>query len=130
MNQQIIGGQLTLPNGTSLPLSKAVRAGDYIFLSGQLGLGPDGKLVGEDISSQTRQTLENIKTLLKEAGCDLTDVIKATVWLTNVQDFTDFNKIYAAYFSTNPPARSAVCSSLMIPAAKVEVEVIAFHPAS
>ena len=128
MHHKLIGGQLSLPNGTKLPLSKAARAGDFVFLSGQLGLGPDGKLAGEDVKAQTRQTIENIKSLLAEAGCELSDVMKATVWLTNTGDFAAFNEVYAEYFSTNPPPRSAVCSALMLPGALVEIEVVAYHP--
>ena len=130
MHHTLIGGQLALPNGTKLPLSKAARAGDFVFLSGQLGLGADGKLAGDDIKTQTRQTIENIKSLLTEAGSDLSDVIKATVWLTDTGNFAAFNEIYAEYFSTNPPPRSAVCSALMLPGALVEIEVIAYCPES
>ena len=128
MDHKIIGGQLALADGTKLPISKAVRAGDYVFLSGQLGLGADGKLVGDDISSQTKQTMENIKNLLADAGCELENVIKATVWLVDTKDFVAFNKVYSEYFSQNPPARSAVCSSLVIPGGLVEVEVLAYKP--
>lgn len=128
MNHEIIGGQLALPDGTKLPLSKAARAGDFVFLSGQLGMGADGKLVGDDVATQTKQTLENIKGLLGEAGCGLSDVVKATVWLVNTGDFAAFNKVYAGYFPDNPPPRSAVCSSLMLPGALVEIEVVAFSP--
>lgn len=130
MHHTLIGGQLALPNGTKLPLSKASRAGDFVFLSGQLGLGADGKLAGDDIETQTRQTIENIKSLLTDAGSDLSDVIKATVWLTDTGNFAAFNEIYAEYFSTNPPPRSAVCSALMLPGALVEIEVIAYCPES
>lgn len=128
MNHEIIGGQLALADGTKLPLSKASRAGDFVFLSGQLGMGSDGKLVGDDIESQTKQTLENIKALLGTAGCDLTDVVKATVWLVNTSDFGKFNQVYAEYFPANPPPRSAVCSSLVIPGGLVEIEVVAYSP--
>lgn len=128
MHHELIGGQLSLPNGTKLPLSKGARAGDYVFLSGQLGLGSDGKLAGSDVTSQTKQTLENVKSLLHETGCELSDVVKATVWLTSTEDFAAFNEVYAQYFSSNPPPRSAVCSALMLPGALVEVEVIAYKP--
>ena len=128
MKHEIIGGQLALANGTKLPLSKAARAGDFIFLSGQLGMGADAKLVGDDIASQTKQTLENIKALLSDAGCTLSQIVKATVWLVNVDDFAAFNEVYASYFPDNPPPRSAVCSSLMLPGALVEIEVVAYNP--
>ena len=128
MHHELIGGQLSLPNGTKLPLSKAARAGDFVFLSGQLAMNADGKLVGDDIGTQTKQILENIKSLLAEAGCDLSDVVKATVWLVDTKDFAGFNEVYAQYFQQNPPPRSAVCSALMLPGALVEIEVLAYNP--
>lgn len=128
MNHEIIGGQLALADGTKLPLSKAARAGDFVFLSGQLGMGPDAKLVGNDIATQTKQTLENIKALLGDADCSLSDVVKATVWLVNLEDFAAFNEVYANYFPNNPPPRSAVCSALALPGALVEIEVVAYSP--
>jgi 2-iminobutanoate/2-iminopropanoate deaminase len=128
MDHKIIGGQLTLGNGTALPLSKAVRAGDFVFLSGQLALGDDGQLRGTDIETQTRQCIENIRTMLTEAGCDLSNVIKATVWLVERSAFPGFNKVYAEYFPADPPTRATVCSELMMPGALVEIEVVAYHP--
>lgn len=128
MNHEIIGGQLALADGKKLPLSKAARAGDFVFLSGQLGMDANAKLVGDDIASQTKQTLENIKALLNEAGCELSQVVKATVWLVNLGDFAAFNAVYASYFPNNPPPRSAVCSSLVLPGALVEIEVVAYSP--
>ena len=128
MNHEIIGGQLSLADGTKLPLSKAARAGDLVFLSGQLGMGADAKLVGNDVATQTKQNLENIKTLLGEANCSLSDVVKATGWLVNLEDFGSFNEVYASYFPNNPPPRSAVCSALVLPGALVEIEVIAYSP--
>jgi len=128
MNHEIIGGPLTLGNGTTLPLSKAVRAGDFILLSGQLALGADGQLVGSDIGAQTEQCIANIRDLLTEAGSGLADVIKATVWLVDRNDFRGFNTVYAQHFATNPPIRSAVCSALMLDGALVEIEVMAYQP--
>ncbi len=128
MTHATIGGQLTLPDGTRLPLSRAVRAGDFIFLSGQLALGADGKLNGTDIRTQTTQCIDNIEAILGVADCDLSHVIKATVWLVDRGDFAGFNEVYAARFAHNPPARSAVCSELMLPGALVEIEVSAYKP--
>jgi reactive intermediate/imine deaminase len=126
MAHDIIGGPLTLADGTVLPLSKGTRAGGFIFLSGQLGLGRDGRLTGEDIESQTRQCLENVRELLESAGCDLSHVVKTTVWLVDTGDFRGFNRVYAEFFPDKPPARSTVCSALMLPGARVEIEVIAY----
>ena len=126
MDHEIIGGQITLGDGTKFPISKAARAGDFIFLSGQLALGSDGKMHGDDIETQTRQCIENIQAMLAEANCKLENVVKATVWLVNKQDFPGFNKVYAEYFAENSPTRSTVRADLMIPRALIEIEVLAY----
>ena len=126
MDHEIIGSPLRLPNGNTLPLSRATKAGDFLFLSGQLGIDDNFNLA-EGISNQTRLCIMNMQTVLEIANMDLTHVIKTTVWLTNIDDFADFNQIYSELFSKNaPPARSTVCSSLAIPGALVEIEAIAF----
>ncbi|MEY8839671.1 RidA family protein [Cribrihabitans sp. XS_ASV171] len=125
---ETLGGDVKLPDGTPVPLSKAVRAGDFLILSGQLGFGPDGRIVEGGIEAQTRQCLENAKALLEEAGSDLSQVAKATIWLTDTADFGAFNKVYGRYFPKQPPARSAVCSALMVPGAVVEIELLAYQP--
>ena len=128
MDHQIIGGGITLADGTSLPLSKAIRAGDFVFLSGQLGLDGNGKLSGTDVALQTRQCLDNIRALLAQVGCGLGQVIKATVWLVERTDFAAFNRVYAEYFPAQPPVRSTVVSGLVLPGALVEIEVVAYAP--
>ena len=128
MSIEAIGGPVTLPDGTPVPLSKAARAGDFVFLSGQLGFGSDGRVVVGGIEAQTRQCLDNIRHILASAGSDLKDVVRATIWLTDAADFPAFNRIYAEYFPSPPPARSTVCSALMLPDAKVEIEVTAYTP--
>ena len=128
MKQQIIGGALALADGRVLPLSKAVRAGDFVFLSGQLGLRVDGTLAGTDIETQTRQSLENIKAILSEAGCSFAQVIKSTVWLVERSDFARFNQIYAEYYPARPPARSTVVSGLVLAGALVEIETLVYAP--
>ena len=126
MDHEIIGSPRRLPNGNTLPLSRATKAGDFLFLSGQLGIDDNFNLA-EGISNQTRLCIMNMQTVLQIANMDLTHVIKTTVWLTNIEDFADFNQIYSELFSKNtPPARSTVCSSLAIPGALVEIEAIAF----
>jgi reactive intermediate/imine deaminase len=127
VSKQVIGGNISGPGGGKLPFSKAVRAGDFLFLSGGLAFGPDGKFVGGDIGDQTRQVLNNVKATLAEAGCTLEDVVKCTVWLADPRDFADFNKVYADFFKKDPPARSTVRADLMIDA-KVELEVVAYKP--
>ena len=126
MGKQIIGGEVVV-GGNKIPLSKAIRAGDYVYLSGQVPLRSDGSVETGSIEDQTRVVMENIKEILGEAGCELSDVIKATAWLGDRADFAGFNKVYAEYFSDAPPARSTVESRLMIDI-RVEVEVIAYKP--
>lgn len=128
MKHEIIGGALCLADGKPLPLSKAVRAGDYVFLSGQLGLSAQGQLAGSSIETQTRQALHNISGILAEAGASLAQVIKSTVWLVERSDFARFNQIYAEYFPHQPPARSTVVCGLVLAGALVEIEVVAYAP--
>lgn len=114
--------------GTShVPLSPAVRAGDYVFVSGQVPV-VDGKIVEGGIAEQTRQVLENISKVLAMADCTLADVVKTTVWLKHAEDFAGFNAAYAPYFPKDPPARSTAESRLMIDIL-VEIEAIAYKPA-
>ena len=128
MKLEPIGDPIVHSDGRTLPLSRAVRAGDFVFLSGLVGSSTDGQIVGDDIKTQTRQCLQNIKTTLAIAGADFKDVAKATVWLTDPAYFPEFNEIYAEFFPANPPARSTVCSALVHPDALVEIEVVAYCP--
>ena len=113
--------------GTShVPLSPAVRAGDFVFVSGQVPV-VDGAIVPGGIAAETRQVLENIKKCLEMAGASMSDVVKTTVWLRDRADFAAFNAIYAEYFSAEPPARSTTQARLMIDIA-VEIEAIAYAP--
>lgn len=125
---EIIGGTLTLADGRQLPLSKAIRAGDFIFLSGQLGLDAHGALAGDSVETQTRQALHNIAAILDEAGASLAQVVKSTVWLVNEADFPRFNGVYAEFFPQHPPVRSTVISGLVLKGALVEIEVVAYAP--
>lgn len=109
-----------------VPLSPAVRAGDFVFVSGQVPV-KDGAIVPGDVAAETRAVLENVKATLALAGCEISDVVKTTVWLRDRDDFADFNAAYAEYFPTNPPARSTAESRLMIDIA-VEIEAIAYKP--
>jgi 2-iminobutanoate/2-iminopropanoate deaminase len=114
--------------GTShVPLSPAVRAGDFVYVSGQVPVGSDGLVVKGGISEQTEQVLSNIKAALALAGCTLDDVVKTTVWLEDARDFGAFNTVYARHFPKNPPARTTVESRLMIDI-KIEVEAVAYRP--
>ncbi len=114
--------------GTSqVPLSPAVRAGDFVFVSGQVPVGADGKIVEGDVGAQTKQVLENISSVLAIADCSLSDVVKTTVWLKHAEEFAGFNAAYAPYFPKEPPARSTAESRLMIDIL-VEIEAIAYKP--
>jgi reactive intermediate/imine deaminase len=115
------------PAAGGSPYSKAVRAGDFVFLSGQVPAGPDGVLIGGGIEAQTKQSIENIKTILTSLGLSLKDVVKATCWIDDARDFAAFNRVYASYFGEGLPARSTVESKLVVDC-KVEIEVVAYAP--
>lgn len=109
-----------------LPFSAAVRAGDLLFLSGQIGNIPGTRqLADTGIAGQTRQTFENIKTVLAAAGSSLDRVVKCTVFLTDMRDYAAMNAVYAEYFPKDPPARSTVAGSGLALGARVEIECIA-----
>ena len=126
MSKKIIGEPLVI-NGRKLSLSKAVRAGDFVFLTGQVPMKNGVVITEGSIEDQTRMVLDEIKNTLSEAGCDLKDVVKAMVWLKNRNDFPGFNSIYGEYFPHDPPARSAIVSEFLIDIL-VEVEVVAYKP--
>jgi len=107
------------------PFSKAVRAGDFVFVSGQVPAGPDGKIVAGGIEAQTKQSIENIKAILASVGLKLTDVVKANVWLKETKDFAAYNAVYREYFGAALPARSTVRSELMVDCL-IEIDVIAY----
>ena len=126
MSKKIIGDPLII-NGRKLSLSKAVRAGDFLYLTGQVPM-KDGVVITQGtIQEQTRIVLDEIRNTLIEAGCELQDVVKAMVWLKDREDFPGFNAIYGEYFDHEPPARSAVVSDLLVDVL-VEVEVVAYKP--
>lgn len=110
------------------PYSQAVRVGDMLFASGQVGLDPaTGQIVDGGIVEQTKRVFENIKAVLSAAGADLTQVVKTTVFLKNMSDFTAMNEIYATYLAPSgvvPPARSTVAVAGLPKDALVEVEVL------
>ena len=110
-----------------VPLSPAVRAGDFIFISGQVPVGADGSVVNGGIEPQTRQVLENVKAALTLAGAGMDHVVKTTVFLEDARDFGGMNKIYATYFAKEPPTRSTLECRLMIDI-KVEIEAVAYLP--
>ena len=112
--------------GTSRPFAKAVRAGDCVYVSGQVP-AVDGEIVYGGIVEQTEIVIQNIIEVLAQADCSLANVVKVNVWLDDARDFTSFNGVFKKYFTDHPPARSTVQSSLMVDA-KVEMDVIAYKP--
>jgi reactive intermediate/imine deaminase len=109
-----------------LPFSSAVRVGNLLFLSGQIGNVPGTRQLADTaITGQTRQTLENIKAVLSAAGSSLERVVKCTVFLVTMADYQSMNAVYTTFFPKDPPARSTVAGSGLALGARVEIECIA-----
>ena len=126
MPKEIIGGPLTI-NGRQLSLSKAVWAGDFVFLTGQVPMLDGQVMTWGTIEDQTKAVLDRITETLALAGCTREDVVKSMVWLKDRADFPGFNAVYGAYFPNDPPARSALVSDFLVDIL-VEVEVVAYSP--
>ena len=108
------------------PYSQAVQAGNLLFVSGQLPIDPaTGAFAGEDIASQTRQSLTNVRNILEKAGYSCVDVVKTTVLLANIEDFAAMNAVYAEFFTENCPARAAYAVKDIPKGALVEIEAVA-----
>ena len=108
------------------PYSQAVKAGNLLFISGQVPLDPAaGEVVEGDITVQTRRVLDNVKAILTEAGADFSNVVKTTVFLKDMNDFVPMNRVYAQYYPENCPARSAVQVGRLPKDVSVEIETIA-----
>ncbi|MBI6906809.1 RidA family protein [Pseudomonas sp. SIMBA_059] len=118
MTSEIIHHPSTLP----FPFSRAVEAGGFIFLSGQLSMTPDGAPIQGDVATQTRNVMNSIAATLDSVGSGLEDVVKVTVWLSDMRHFAHFNEVYKTYFPNGYPVRSAVTSVLAF-GLDVEVEV-------
>lgn len=121
------GGGKTGAGGQPLPFATAVRAGDFVFISGQVAMKENGEIEPGGVESQTKRTMENVIAALALADCTLDDVVKVGVWLDDTRDFWTFNKVYAGYFPNGGPARSTVRSQLMVDA-KVEIDAVAYKP--
>ena len=124
--KQVIGDPLKI-NGRTLSLSRAIRAGDFVFLTGQIPMRDGVPMTNGTIQEQTRAILDDITTTLSQAECTRDDIVKAMVWLRERADFPGFNEVYGEYFPLEPPTRSAVVSDLLVDA-RVEVEVMAYRP--
>ena len=127
MNKKIVIGDPVVIGGRTLSLSRAIRAGDFIFLTGQIPFKNGEVMTMGTIEEQTIAVLDEIKETLSIANCNLEDVVKAMVWLTKKEYFLGFNNVFSKYFPKDPPARSAVVNELLVDV-KVEVEVIAYKP--
>jgi len=114
---------------TSL-FSPATCYGDLIFLSGQIPSSPDsGEIIGDDISSQAKQVLENVTAVLSAAGSDLSHVLKATCYITDMAHFSAFNEVYISYFTDHKPARTTIAVKQLPRDVLIEIEVIAVKSA-
>jgi len=109
------------------PYSQAIKAGNLLFISGQVPLDPaTGEVVEGDITVQTRRVLDNVKAILAQAGADFSNVVKTTVFLKDMNDFVPMNRVYAEYYPENCPARSAVQVGRLPKDVSVEIETIAY----
>lgn len=107
------------------PYSHATEINGLLFTSGQIPLNTDGQIVSDDVQAQTRQVLENLKVVLDAAGSDIESVVKATIFIKDMNEFQKINEIYGEYFDANQPARSCVEVARLPKDVKVEIELIA-----
>ena len=110
------------------PYSQAIDIGNLVFCSGQIPLDPkSGNVIQGDIAVQTEQVMKNIQAVLKAADLQLSNVVKTTIFLTDMKDFPRVNEVYGKYFAQNPPARSTVAVSALPKGVNVEIEVLAYR---
>jgi len=107
------------------PYSQAVRYGDFVFISGQIGLDPATGNLSETVDGQTLRVMENIRAILEEAGLGFSDIVQTRIYITNMTDWDTVNRIYGGYFENQYPARATVQIAGLPKGAKVEIEVIA-----
>lgn len=110
------------------PYSQAIRAGDFLFTSGQLGFDPVTGVLPEGVEAQARQVMANMAAVLEAGGATFADVVKTTIFLADMADFQTVNTIYAASFDAAPPARSTIQVAALPRAARVEIEMVAYVP--
>lgn len=128
LTKKVIGDPLVI-NGRTLSLSRAVRAGDLIFLTGQVPMKDGVPMTEGSIEEQTRSCLDQIRETLRTAGADLSDVAKTTVWLKDRADFPGFNSTYGEYFAEEPPARTGLVCDFLVDV-RLEIECVAYCPVS
>ena len=108
------------------PYSQAIRAGDFVFCSGQIPLDPQsGQIVPGEIAAQTRRVMKNLEAILKAAGCDFSTVVKTTIFLADLKDFSSVNEVYGEYFKGDPPARATIQVAALPRGSLVEIEAVA-----
>ena len=123
MTKTVVKGEgLPKPAG---PYSPAIKAGDFVFCAGQVGRNPATREIGTTIEEQTRQALLNLQSILKAAGASLDDAVKATVFMTDMNEFSQMNAEYVKFFPKDPPARSTI-GVTMASGIKVEIELVAY----
>jgi 2-iminobutanoate/2-iminopropanoate deaminase len=109
------------------PYSQAVRAGDFVFLSGQIPLDPvSGTVAPGDAAAQTRRVMENLQAVLSAAASSFAQVVRTTIYLTNLEDFSRVNEVYGSYFPADPPARATVQVAALPRGASVEIDMVAY----
>ncbi|MCY0887837.1 MAG: RidA family protein [Alicyclobacillaceae bacterium] len=109
------------------PYAQAVAVGPFLYTSGQIPLSPDGTFMQGDIATETKQVLENLDAILKEAGYGRNEVVKTTIFMTNLAHFAEVNEFYAEFFGDHRPARSTVQVAALPRGAQIEIEVMAYH---
>jgi 2-iminobutanoate/2-iminopropanoate deaminase len=124
MRKQVVHTDKVPP--ARVPLSQAIKAGDWVFASGQLGTDPKtGRLAEGGIRAETRQVCENLKAIVEAAGSSLEKVVKVTIYMKDVNELTEMNEIFSSYFPVDPPARTTFECARLIRDARVEIEAIA-----
>lgn len=108
------------------PYSQAVRAGDFIFISGQLGINPKTGILEEGIEAQASQAMENIGAILQQAGATYEHIVKTTILLVDINDFSKVNNIYSSFFNNNFPARTTYAVASLPKGARIEIEAVAY----
>ncbi|MBS1227462.1 MAG: hypothetical protein H6R17_739 [Proteobacteria bacterium] len=127
MSVEMLGQSPIASDRQLRPLSPATRAGDFVFVSGQVPTDDDGQIVAGGIEAQTRQVFKRLEEVLALAGCTLADVCKVGVWLADARDFGSFNRVYMECFGSHRPARSTVESRMTIDV-RLEMDVVAYQP--
>ncbi len=122
MHQVFETNEAPLPIG---PYAQAIQAGNFLFISGQIPLVPEtGELAGQDLTSQTRQVLANLQAILKKSGCSISQIVKTTVYMTDLKEFAIFNRLYAEWLGSHTPARSTIQVAALPKGAQIEIEAI------